>query len=111
MKQEKIYQDLILQIIELYQSARKVSFFDKRISRGISRSVFSIIEDLFAKFLVENIKCDHIFIDQPITIEGLKNNRHPDLCTKSFNLIKKNKKIKYPKGYISVKNVVNTKVR
>jgi len=87
MNKEKKYRDLIFQIIKLYRKARKVKFNNQKISRGRSHSVSSIVEDLFAKFLVENIKCDKIFIDQPISIDGLSNTSYPDLLITKGNII------------------------
>ncbi len=70
--------DFILQTINLHQSARRVLFPDPKIRRGRSHSISSGLEDLFAKFLAENIRCDEILIDQPLSVPGIKGLAYPD---------------------------------
>ncbi len=57
-----------------------------RVHRGRSRSVASITEDLFAKYLCREFKSVYIFVDQCITLEGKqKVSYYPDLiiCKKN----------------------------
>lgn len=79
MQKETPYQDFILNIIKLYQSARDTKFSHDKINRGRSHSISSFTEDLFAEFLAENIECDEIYIDQPISIDGVKGVSYPDI--------------------------------
>lgn len=68
-----------------YEQARDVYIGERktsRVHRGRRRIVASITEDLFAKYLVREFKKDHIhiFVDQPITLEGgKKQTYYPDL--------------------------------
>ncbi len=71
--------EFLHQVIRLYRSARKPKFINKKISRGRSHSISSIVEDLFAHYLSRYIKCDHIYIDQPVSISGFDNRIYPDL--------------------------------
>ena len=71
--------EFVLEVIKLYQSAREPKFVNQKISRGRSRSTSSLAEDLFAHFLSGQIECDHIYIDQPISIDVFKNPIYPDL--------------------------------
>jgi len=76
----KAEKDLIKHIIKTYREARRTKFANNKIFRGRSHSISSIIEDLFAHYLTQNIKCDQIYIDQPLKIEGIKGkNIYPDL--------------------------------
>lgn len=79
MTKEDTYKKLIIEIVDLYRSARNTIFPDRKIRRGRSHSISANVEDLFGKFLVENIDCDFIFIDQPITVVGIKGTHYPDL--------------------------------
>jgi hypothetical protein len=69
----------LIKVIKLYHQARKPLFPKRKISRGRSRSVASDVEDLFASYLVDRIKCNSIYIDQPISIEGRKSRIYPDI--------------------------------
>lgn len=89
MQNKKKYDNLILQIIKLYQKAGDTKFPHSKVSRGRSYSISPMTEDLFAKFLADNIKCDEIFIDQPIT-----------------NIIKNKNKVSYPDSLIIRKGVI-----
>lgn len=71
--------EFVLEVIKLYQSAREPKFVNQKISRGRSRSISSSVEDLFAHYLSGQIECDHIYINQPISIDGFKNLIYPDL--------------------------------
>lgn len=79
--------EFVLGVIKLYQSAREPKFVNQKISRGKSHSISSLTEDLFAHFLSGQIECDHIYIDQPINIDGFKNLICPDLVTVRDNCI------------------------
>lgn len=71
--------NFILEIIQLYQSSRKTRYAHEKIKRGRSHSVSSLAEDLFAKYLVENIECDEIYVDQPVSVVGVKKVSYPDI--------------------------------
>ena len=60
--------DLVYEVIKLYQSARQIRPAHHKVSRGRSRSISSCLEDLFAVFLANKMKCDHVYVDQPISI-------------------------------------------
>ncbi len=76
----KTEKELIKHIVKIYREARRVKFSNNKIFRGRSHSISSIIEDLFAYYLTQNVKCDQIYIDQPLKIEGIKGrNIYPDL--------------------------------
>ncbi len=76
----KAEKDLIKHVINTYRDARRTKFANNKIFRGRSHSISSIIEDLFAHYLTQNIECDQIYIDQPLKIEGIKGrNIYPDL--------------------------------
>lgn len=72
--------EFVFEVIRLYQSARNSKFPNRKISRRRSHSTSSSVEDLFAHFLSGQIECDHIYIDQPISIDGFKNPIYPDLA-------------------------------
>lgn len=66
-------EELILKIIHLYHDARLPTYIDERISRGRSRSISSIVEDLFAYYLlINNPSIDQILVDQHIKVAGQK---------------------------------------
>lgn len=69
----------ISEIIKLYQFSRKTKYAHEKIKRGRSHSVSSLSEDLFAKYLVENIECDEIYVDQPVSVDGVKKISYPDI--------------------------------
>jgi len=69
----------LLKVIRLYHKARKPVFSNNKIRRGRSHSIASSVEDLFATYLIERVKCDLIYIDQPISIEGHKTQIYPDI--------------------------------
>lgn len=71
--------NFVLNVIKNYHLARKSKFPDKKICRGRSHFISSSVEDLFANFLIKNIKCDKILIDQPLSIEGVKKIIYPDI--------------------------------
>lgn len=79
--------EFLRQIIKLYHSARKPKFINKKISRGRSHSISSSAEDLFAYYLSGHIKCDHIYIDQPINVPSFNNPICPDLVVVRNNRI------------------------
>lgn len=79
--------DFILGIIKLYQKARKVNVPSNKIHRGRSRSVSSEAEDLFAFFLSKKIKCDSLYVDQPISVAGYKSQFYPDIVIVKNNII------------------------
>jgi hypothetical protein len=66
-------------IIRLYHNARKPVFANPKIRRGRSHSVASAAEDFFALFLAEKIKCDLLYVDQPISFDGYKARFYPDI--------------------------------
>lgn len=67
MKPEKF----VRQVVGEYRKARKPVFKNKNIQRGRSHSVSSVLEDLFAYFLVKNSKDEiRVLIDQPVTVNG-----------------------------------------
>ena len=80
------HRQFLLQVIELYHKARKPIFHNSKIKRGRSNSIASAVEDLFAKFLIDKIRCDAIYIDQPISVVGFKSQIYPDLV-----IVRKNK--------------------
>lgn len=71
--------EFLTKVIELYHKARKPLFANSKIRRGRSHSVSSDVEDLFAAFLIDKIKCDLLYVDQPISIEGYKAQIYPDI--------------------------------
>ena len=79
--------NFILEIIQLYQSSRKSKYGHDKIKRGRSHSVSSLAEDLFAKYLVENIECDEIYVDQPVSVDGIKKVSYPDIVVVRDNKI------------------------
>ncbi len=72
--------EFIAGTIKLYQDARLPKFRNTKISRGGAHIIASAAEDLFALFLVDKIKTDHIYINQPMVIEGTKNKNQPDIA-------------------------------
>ena len=79
--------EFIRQVIRLYRSARRPKFINKKVSRGRSHSISSAVEDLFACYLASNIKCDHIYTDQPISVPGVDRQVYPDLVIVRNNRI------------------------
>lgn len=79
--------NFIYKIIELYQTARKPKFPNKKIKRGRSHSIASSSEDLFAHFLINKVKPDLIYVDQPISIEGFKTQNYPDISIVHNNVV------------------------
>lgn len=71
--------EFIAEIIKLYHNSRNSKFPDKKVTRGRSSSNSAYAEDLFAKFIVSNIKCDRIFIDQPLNVDSLDKMFYPDI--------------------------------
>lgn len=78
----------LTKVIQLYHKARESRFPNPKIRRGRSHSIASDAEDLFALFLVEKVKCDLIYVDQPISVKGYNAQIYPDI------VIVRNKKIK-----------------
>lgn len=67
--------NLIREIYSLYKQAGNSIYPHKRIFRGESRSISAEVEDLFAKYLIEQLPNDtKLFIDQTIT-SGSKSKR------------------------------------
>lgn len=83
--------DLITEIHSLYKKSHISKYPHVRISRGEGRSVASEMEDLFAKYLIEELPGDvNLFINQIITY-GSKGNRirvKPDVMIVRNNEIK-----------------------
>lgn len=79
--------DLIYKIITLYRTARKPKFLSKKIKRGRSHYIASPTEDLFAYFLINKVKPDLIYIDQPISVDGFKAPKCPDISIVHDNVI------------------------
>lgn len=71
--------EFIYKVIKLYHSARLPKFANDKIKRGRSHSISSNLEDLFALFLVGKIRCEKIYVDQPISVSGIKNTNYPDI--------------------------------
>lgn len=62
------YEDLVREIVSLYQRARESAFPHSRIFRGESGSISSETEDLFARHLIDLLPPDtKLFINQTIT--------------------------------------------
>ena len=92
--------EFIREIIELYQEARKSRFSDKKIKRGRSRTISSLIEDLFAAYLSEKIDCDEILVDSPIKVDGFKNMFYPDIAVVKKGKIVCTFDLKMDMGYV-----------
>lgn len=72
--------EFIQRIIRLYQDARISKYADSKISRGRSHSISSVVEDLFANYLIlSDTKIDKILVDQPVFVEGVKSTFYPDI--------------------------------
>lgn len=72
--------ELLERIINLYQDARISRYADSKISRGRSHSISSVVEDLFASYLILSDKeIDKILVDQPVFVEGFKSTFYPDI--------------------------------
>ncbi len=80
-------QEFIYKVIYLYRKARKPVFANAKIKRGRSRSIASLLEDLFAAFLIENVKCEYIYVDQPLSVVGLTKQAYPDISITRNGLI------------------------
>ena len=85
-------------VIKLYHEARILAFPHKKIKRGESRSISSLAEDLFAKFIVEKIKCQTIYVNQPMFIPAL-GKRKPDIAVVRDNAITAFCDLKTSMGY------------
>lgn len=79
--------NFVKEIIRLYFDARKPKYGNRRIKRGESRSISSLVEDLFAKYLHEVINKKYDILISPILTfsfkpEGGKRNlsMKPDIC-------------------------------
>ncbi len=72
-------QEFIYRVIKLYHSARRPKFPNHKIKRGRSRSISPFLEDLFALFLVDQVRCEKIYVDQPISVSGIKDQNYPDI--------------------------------
>lgn len=73
-------QEFLERIIRLYQDARISKYADSKISRGRSHSISSVVEDLFANYLIlSDGKIDKILVDQPVFVEGVKSTFYPDI--------------------------------
>lgn len=74
-------EQLIESIVGLYQDARVPKYQNQKISRGRSHTISSLVEDLFAIFLIENDSTiDKILIDQPIRLMGgVRKTIYPDI--------------------------------
>lgn len=68
----------IKKTVEEYRKARLPVYKNRRVSRGRSHSVSSVLEDLFALYLVQNIKDIEVLIDQPFNVEGKQ--FYPDIA-------------------------------
>lgn len=87
-RQIKTKEELIREVVLLYRNSRKTKYFNNKIFRGRSRSISSYFEDLFANFLSNNINCDQIYIDQPLTVDGIKGRSiYPDIVIVKNNRI------------------------
>lgn len=72
--------EFLERIIRLYQDARISKYADSKISRGRSHSISSVVEDLFANYLIlSDSKIDKILVDQPVFVEGVKSTFYPDI--------------------------------
>ena len=72
--------ELLERIINLYQDARISRYADSKISRGRSHSISSVVEDLFASYLILSDKeIDNVLVDQPVFVEGVKSTFYPDI--------------------------------
>lgn len=73
-------EEFILRVVEAYRDARIPVIKDKKISRGRSRSVSSVAEDLFAYYLIKNDSAiENIFVDQSIYFADAKKSIYPDI--------------------------------
>ena len=82
--------NLIKEIIDLYFNARIPTFEHKRIKRGESRGISSLVEDLFAKYLLGVVDKKYDILISPILsfdfkLEDKKKNliMKPDICLAS----------------------------
>lgn len=72
--------DFIGRVISLYQDARISKYANSKISRGRSHSISSLVEDLFASFLIiSDQEIDKILVDQPVFVEGIVSTFYPDI--------------------------------
>lgn len=73
--------DFFLHVIRIYQRARVPKNFDKKIKRGRSRSVSSLVEDLMAYYLISNNKnIETLYVDQPMYFKCIKKQVYPDIA-------------------------------
>ncbi|PQB05104.1 hypothetical protein BST85_09510 [Aureitalea marina] len=76
-------------VIELYSQARYSSYYHPKIRRGRSHTISARVEDLLAAFLGFNLMKDFdIYVDQPITIIGLKKQLYPDIILSEQGVLK-----------------------
>jgi len=76
-------------VIELYTRARHSSFYHPKIRRGRSHTISAQVEDLLAAFLGFNLLKDFdIYVDQPITVEGIKKQLYPDIILSEQGILK-----------------------
>jgi len=82
--------NFIKEIIRLYFDARRPTFEHRRIKRGESRGISSLVEDLFAKYLLEVVDNKYDILISPILsfdfkLEDKKKNliMKPDICLAS----------------------------
>lgn len=64
-------ENFIKKVIIAYQKARLSSIKNKKIRRGRSHTISSVLEDLFAEYLISNDSTiDTLYVDQPISAAG-----------------------------------------
>lgn len=76
-------------VIELYNQARYSSYYHPKIRRGRSHTISAQVEDLLAAFLGFNLLNDFdIYVDQPITVVGIKKQLYPDIILSDQGILK-----------------------
>lgn len=79
--------EFIARVVTAYQNARVPQYVDEKVSRGRSHAVSSIVEDLFAYYLIANSSSiNKIYVDQPISL-SIKKRIYPDIVVVKDNMI------------------------
>jgi len=87
-------------VVELYNQARYSSYYHPKIRRGRSHTISAQVEDLLAAFLGFNLLKDFdIYVDQPITVEGINKQLYPDIILSEQGILKSFLDVKMDLGW------------
>ncbi len=93
--------EFILEVIKAYQNARKPKYLHEKLRRGRSHKIDSITEDILAYYLISNDETiDQVYIDQPLSIVGVKGTKYPDIVIVRNGIINDFVDVKMDLGWV-----------